>query len=108
METEIVTTVTEQLPETLQTNPLITTGVNGLEVYLNDSGDFMKNFVNYVNSTTDYINNILNDIFNACWYYIRYVSAFVDYFVDNGLPEFFIFACSASLFFIWYSFLRGR
>lgn len=108
METEIVTTVTEQLPETIQSNPLVTTGVNGLEVYLNDSGDFMKNFVNYVNSTTDYINNILNDIFYACWYYMRYVGEFVAYFVDNGLPEFFIFACSASLFFIWYSFLRGR
>lgn len=108
METEIVTTITEQLPVTLQSNPLVTTGVNGLEVYLNDSGDFMENLVRYINSTTDYINNILNDIFNAAWYYGRYISEFVAYFVDNGLPSFFVFACSASLFFIWYSFLRGR
>lgn len=108
METEIVTIITDNLPETIQTYPLVTTGINGLEVYLNDSGDFMKNFVNYVNSTTDYINNILNDIFNACWYYSRYLEAFVSAFVDNGLPEFFIFAVSAALFFIWYGFLRGR
>lgn len=108
METQIVTTITEQLPETIQTYPLNTTVANGLEVYLNDSGDFMQNTANYLRSTVDYINNILTDTFNVCWYYVRYVSGFLNIFADDGLPWFLLTALSASLFFMWYSFLRGR
>ena len=107
METEIVTTITE-LPDTIQTYPIVTTFENGLEVYLNDSGDFMQNTANYLRSTVDYINNILTDTFNVAWYYGRYISDFLGIFVNSELPWFLLTALSASLFFIWYSFLRGR